>query len=357
VLARQVARRPEPRGDRLHLLGVARLGDQHHEGGEVVVERTEAVRDPRPEARAARDLVARLHVADGRLVVDGLGVHASNEAHIINHLRRVGEQLGDRHPALAMLGELVHRRGDREPLLPRGHRRQPLAVADRLGQVLVVPLLHLRLVVVEVELRRPADHVQVDDVLGLGREVGQDRLVRLFLHRRRPRAAADPRERGECRHPHRIRPPAEELAACLVPNPFLKETHRTFLRKRELWYGGHGPPCVPARVQSEDMGGRAHPADQLSLRMWAWVPRGSVLRTRALDKPCGTGWVQPEAPQGHCFSTCPCTPGDYLLRTSSRFISSFAVMVQAASAAGSTAGSGFDSPTAINSLASFGFAW
>ena len=56
---------------------------------------------------------------------------------------------------------------------PRGHRREPLAHADRVGQVLVVPLAHLRLVVVQVHLRRAADHVQVDDVLGLGGEVGQ----------------------------------------------------------------------------------------------------------------------------------------------------------------------------------------
>ena len=69
---------------------------------------------------------------------------------------------------------------------PRGHRRQPLAHADRVGQVLVEPLVHLRLVVEQVHLRRAADHVQIDDVLGLGRRsAGRRRAPR----RRRRRVA------------------------------------------------------------------------------------------------------------------------------------------------------------------------
>ena len=42
---------------------------------------------------------------------------------------------------------------------------------DRVGQVLVVPLVHRRLVVIHVHLRRPADHVQIDHLLGLGGEM------------------------------------------------------------------------------------------------------------------------------------------------------------------------------------------
>ena len=42
-----------------------------------------------PEARPAGDLVAGLHVGDGRLVVDRLGVHAADEAHVVDHLGRV----------------------------------------------------------------------------------------------------------------------------------------------------------------------------------------------------------------------------------------------------------------------------
>ena len=52
---------------------------------------------------------------------------------------------------------------------------EALALADAVGQVLVVPVVHDRLVVEEVHLRRAADHVQIDDVLGLGDVVLQPR--------------------------------------------------------------------------------------------------------------------------------------------------------------------------------------
>ena len=54
----------------------------------------------------------------------------------------------------------------------RRHSRQTLSAANGIGQVLVVPIAHLRLVIEEVHLAWSADHVQVDDVLRLGGEVG-----------------------------------------------------------------------------------------------------------------------------------------------------------------------------------------
>ena len=60
-------------------------------------------------------------------------------------------------------------------------RRWPLRIEWR--QILVVEVLHPRLVVEEVHLRRAADHVQVDDVLGLAREVRPGRAR--AEHRRR----------------------------------------------------------------------------------------------------------------------------------------------------------------------------
>ena len=58
------------------------------------------------------------------------------------------------------------------------------------GQVLVEPVLHLRLVVVQVHLRRRADHVQVDGALRLGRKVRQARQAR------RSRACSRPPRRA-----------------------------------------------------------------------------------------------------------------------------------------------------------------
>ncbi len=180
VLARQIAARPEPGRDGLKLFHVGRLGHHDDEGRQVLVERAQPVRNPGTQAGPAGDLVARLGEGDGRLVVDGVGIHAADEAHFVDHLGRVRQQLADPHAALAVPGELVLRRRDGEPRLAAGHGRQPLALADRVGQVLVVPGVHLRLVVVEIHLRRAADHVQIDDVLGLAGEVraGQVRTGR-----------------------------------------------------------------------------------------------------------------------------------------------------------------------------------
>ena len=53
VLAGQVAARPQARGDRLLLLAVGRLGHQHDEGGQVFIQRAQAV-GPRSPGTACR---------------------------------------------------------------------------------------------------------------------------------------------------------------------------------------------------------------------------------------------------------------------------------------------------------------
>ncbi len=106
-------------------------------------------------------------------MVDGFGVHAADEAHVIDHLGGVGEKLGDPHAGFAVLGELVLGWGDGEAGLAGGHGGEALAFANRFGEVLVVIGLHLGLVVVEVHLGGAADHVEVDDVFGFGGEVGE----------------------------------------------------------------------------------------------------------------------------------------------------------------------------------------
>ena len=53
---------------------------------------------------------------------------------------RVRQQLAEPRAALAVPGELEDRRRDREALLARGHRREPLAHADRVGQLAAAPL-------------------------------------------------------------------------------------------------------------------------------------------------------------------------------------------------------------------------
>jgi hypothetical protein len=90
VLAGQIAAGPEARGDGLLLLAIGRRGDEHDKGRQVLIHRAQAVRNPRTEAGTARDLVAGLHVSDGGLVIDRLGVQRAHEADVIGHLRRLG---------------------------------------------------------------------------------------------------------------------------------------------------------------------------------------------------------------------------------------------------------------------------
>ena len=136
----------------------------------------------------ARDLAAGLNERNRRLVIDRLGVHRADDGDVVDHLRRVRQQLGHPGAVLPVLRELEGGRRDREARLARRHRGETLALANRVGQILVEPVVHLRLVVEGLHLRRRADHVQVDRALGLGREVRQSRAVlRLRRDSRRQR--------------------------------------------------------------------------------------------------------------------------------------------------------------------------
>ena len=221
MLARQVARLPEPGRNRLHLFLIARHRDHDHEGRQILVQAAEAVAHPGAEAGLARDLVAGLDVGNRRLMVDRLGVHRADDAHVVGHFGSPGQHFRDRLARLAVAGELVFARRDREAGLAAGHGGQPLAVADRVGQIFVVPVEHLGLVVVEVHLRGAADHVQVDDALGLGREVGAGGGVGAAAESRQGRGAEREAGRGE------------ELAAGFVADVFVKEAHDRLVKVSE----------------------------------------------------------------------------------------------------------------------------
>ena len=75
-----------------------------------------------------------------------------------------------------MLRELERRAGEGRRRLVARHAGEPLAHADAGREVLAVHLDEQRLVVEQVELRRPAGHEQIDDALRLRRvmEFGED---------------------------------------------------------------------------------------------------------------------------------------------------------------------------------------
>ena len=169
------ATRPHPREERLRGIDVG-LRREHDERREIVVLAPQAVGEPAPQAPLPRHFAAGHHVGASRVVIDGVGEHALDERQVVDDLGRVGEEIGvDPAAAGAALLELELRRGHREALLAAGHRREPLIAADARREILVEVVLELRLVVPEVDLRRPAVGMDVDHAPRLRRVVGQAR--------------------------------------------------------------------------------------------------------------------------------------------------------------------------------------
>ncbi len=170
VAGRQEAAAPEAVIQRL--VGPAPR-EQHDECRQVLVEATETVGDPRAHAGPARELRAGLHERDRRVVVDRLGLHRADERDVVRDLRGMRQELAEPCAALAVLPELEDRWGNRETLLPGGHRGDPLAHPHRVGQLDPAALAEGRLVIEQVHLRRRARLEQVDHPLRPRGEVRQ----------------------------------------------------------------------------------------------------------------------------------------------------------------------------------------
>ncbi len=155
-------------------------------------------------------------------------------------------------------------------------RRWPMRTES--GRSLSYHSFILRLVVVQVHLRRAADHVQIDDVLGLGGEVRQSGAEPPCRSaRRRPSRPSSPSE-ASAAQPQGIGAAAEELAARLVTAPYSsKQVHgRTrFAVKRVIAHlfkhfvqihqlvGQHGPGRQRRRLPASRRPSIRRHADQL----------------------------------------------------------------------------------------------
>ncbi len=148
---------------------------QHHEGRQILVHAAQPIAQPRPDAGPPRDHESGLEKRHGGLVIDGVGMHGADDRDIVHHLRRVGQQFRNPRARLAVLRELEDGRSDGKPRLAARHGGEALALANRIGQVLIEHLLHLRLVVEGLHLRRRADQMQIDAALRLGREMREAR--------------------------------------------------------------------------------------------------------------------------------------------------------------------------------------
>ena len=159
----QKAAAPRRVGQRL-----ADAGHQHDERGQILVLAAEAIAEPRAHRRAAGKLRTGVHEERGRVVIERLGVKALHEADVVHDGPELREQFAQPHAGLAVLRELV---GRREELGVLPDLREPDVLYQFLGHLLAVALGQLRLGIEQVEMRRAAGLEEVDDVLGLGREV------------------------------------------------------------------------------------------------------------------------------------------------------------------------------------------
>jgi hypothetical protein len=85
------------------------------------------------------------------------------------------KQLRHLDTALALLAGLERRGRRLETALVAGHEGDALLAEDRLGYLLAVQFLELRLGVEKIDMRRTAGHEEIDDVLDVGREVRRGR--------------------------------------------------------------------------------------------------------------------------------------------------------------------------------------
>ena len=165
VLGRHVAARP--------VLGAADRPaarvEHDDEAGQVLVHAAQAVVDPRAEARAAGEDLARVHLQHRRAVDRRVGGHRVQEGDVIDARGQVREQVADPLAALAVLLEL--------PLRPDDPALVLLAAAAEGLHLhgLAVQAVQLRLVVERIDVAGPAVHEQEDHALRLGGEV---RLLR-----------------------------------------------------------------------------------------------------------------------------------------------------------------------------------
>ena len=232
VVARQETGAPEAGVDRLGLM-VRVFVQQHHVGRQVGRPRSEAVARPGPQGGSSRLLVAGLKKRDGRVVVDRLGVHRIDDADVVGDLAVVRQQVADPLPGFSVLFKGHERLGRGKALLTRGHAREPLALSNRIGQVLTVELFERRFVIKRVDLAGSTGLTQVDDPLGLRLEMRGPGVARpvaraVFLSERRlgpgDRVGAQQvgQRRGADTHPAGG---SQEMAACLLQQGFVQRVH------------------------------------------------------------------------------------------------------------------------------------
>ena len=103
-------------------------------------------------------------------MVELIGVAGADQTDVIDDLGKIRQGFGDFHARLTVAGELELRSHDGGI---GADEREPLAFRDRSRERLAVHLGEVRLEIEEIEMARCACHEEMDDGLGLAREVAR----------------------------------------------------------------------------------------------------------------------------------------------------------------------------------------
>src|SRR5438128_1740398 len=107
----------------------------------------------------------------GRIVIDLLGVHRTEDANLVRDPANVRKEFRDFLTALTPLLEFTKRAARLQFRVLQ--LSQLLAFGERLRERLAVEFLELGLVIETFQMRRPARHAEVNDALGPHRKMGR----------------------------------------------------------------------------------------------------------------------------------------------------------------------------------------
>jgi len=135
---------------------------QHDEGGEIVIQRAEAVAGPTACAGKSRQLEAGGLQQRGGRVDAGFADHVMNEGHVVHDRAERCDGVAQHLAALPVGLEVPHWLEPRTETILKGF--------DMLAEVTRLPVaLHqLRLVIKQVEVAGSTGHEELHDALGLG---------------------------------------------------------------------------------------------------------------------------------------------------------------------------------------------
>ena len=130
-------------------------------------------------------------------MIDRLGVHRADDAEIIGKASGMRQQFAQPVASLPILFEAENGWRNREACLSRGHARDALAIANRVGQIFVKHVAQPRFVIKQIELRGSSRLGEPDDAFCFRREVWNSCVAlcsgQLRIQQRSECRSSDPR--------------------------------------------------------------------------------------------------------------------------------------------------------------------